>query len=187
MYNKLPYRDNDTCLKFRYDFNGVTVNLYFDAFDSFSVSFSMILSFNKKYYYTLLNILETNALSEYLPKIHNEMLEKILVDNKLEQFFSLMERHLLEDNFKIIHYFQDKCYKNTLKFNNVEEDLPFWWYPKRVRMANETLLKLFARTDIPITILRDIQNRGFTLVRTSDPKLRTELVFILKQIGITIS
>ncbi len=186
LYNRLPYRNNDTCIKFNYEFNGVVVNLYFDAFDPNSVSFAMILSYEKKYYYTLLNILETNTLSEYLPEIKKSILMRILVDNKLERFFGVMEHHLLNSKFVTIHYFKDTCYKNTFKCNNAQEDLPFWWHLKKVRMANETLLKLLARTDIPLWTLQEIQKRGYTLVRTSDPNLRTELTLILKNIGITI-
>ncbi len=123
LYNKLPYRNKDTSLKFYYKYNGVNVNLYFDAFDSYCVAFSMILSFNKNYYFTPLNILETNALTEYLPKINKEILQQILVDNKLDNFFLVMEQKLLSKQYTVINYLKDSCYCNTLKFNNPEEDL----------------------------------------------------------------
>lgn len=186
LYNKLPYRNKDTCLKFCYEYNGVNVNLYFDAFDSYCISFSMILSFNKKYYYTPLNILETNQLSEYLPKINKEILQRILVDNKLENFFFVMQEKLLTREYKVINYIKDTYYCNTLKFNNSEEDLLFLRYPKKVRMANNTLSKLYLKCNIPFNVLQKIQRSGYTLVRTNDPKLRTQLTFILNQIGITI-
>ncbi len=186
LYNRLPNRNNDTCIKFRYQYKDVEVNLYFDAFDPNSVSFAMILSYEKKYYYTLLNILQTNTKSEYLPEIDKSILMKILKDNKLDEFFEVMEHHLLNGEFVTVHYFKDTCYKNTFKCNNPQEDLPFWWHLKKVRMAKKTLLKLFARTDISLGTLQEIQKRGYTLVRTSDPNLRAKITIILEQIGITL-
>lgn len=43
-YSQLGFKGKSTCVKYRYDYNGVTVNLYFDAFDPDSNTLTMILS-----------------------------------------------------------------------------------------------------------------------------------------------
>ena len=41
-YSQLGFKGKSTCVKYRYDYNGVTVNLYFDAFDPDSNTLTMI-------------------------------------------------------------------------------------------------------------------------------------------------
>ena len=54
-YSQLGFKGKSTCVKYRYDYNGVTVNLYFDAFDPDSNTLTMILSTEKQFYFTTLN------------------------------------------------------------------------------------------------------------------------------------
>lgn len=187
MYNDIPKKTKDVCLKFYYQYNNVNVNVYFDAFDNQSVVLCMVLAAERKYYYTTLNILNTGMTKEYLGEIPPQILEKILVDNHLDDFYENMEKHLLTDNPYFISYNDDTYFVNTIKYSNVELDLPFWKCLRKVPMYDDTLYKLSTRADITFDILRKIQQEGYTLVRTSDPEKRKELTLILKQKEIKLS
>lgn len=89
IYKKIPEKTKATCLKFYYQYNNVNVNVYFDAFDSQSVSLSIVLAAEKNYYYTPLNILNTGIITEYLSEIPPLILKKILVDNHLGDFYKI--------------------------------------------------------------------------------------------------
>lgn len=186
IYNKIPEKTKATCLKFYYQYNNVNVNVYFDAFDSQSVSLSIVLAAEKNYYYTPLNILNTGIITEYLSEIPPLILKKILVDNHLGDFYKNMEKHLLEDKPYFNYYNEDTYFVNTIKYAQNKLDLPFWWHLRKVPMTDDTLYKLNARADITFDILRKIQQEGYTLVRTSDPEKRKELTIILDHIGIKL-
>lgn len=186
IYNKIPEKTKATCLKFYYQYNNVNVNVYFDAFDSQSVALSIVLAAEKNYYYTPLNILNTGMITEYLSEIPHQILEKIIVDNHLDDFYENMEKHLLEDKPYFNYYNEDTYFVNTIKYAQNKLDLPFWWHLRKVPMTDDTLYKLNARADITFDILRKIQQEGYTLVRTSDPEKRKELTLILDRIGIKL-
>ena len=173
IYNSIPKKTKATCLKFYYQYHNVNVNVYFDAFDNQSVVLSIVLSAKK--------------ITEYLSEIPPQILEKILVDNHLDDFYENMEKHLLEDKPYFNYYNEDTYFVNTIKYAKSKLDLPFWWYLRKVPMSDDTLYKLNARADITFDILRKIQQEGYTLVRTPDPEKRKELTLILKQIGIKLS
>ena len=174
-------------MKFHYLYNTVNVNVYFDAYDTKSVTLSIVLAVEKKYYYTSLNILNTGMETEYLSKIPSQILEKILVDNHLNVFYEDMESHLLNDKPYVNYYNEDTYFVNTIKYTKSKLDLPFWWYLRKIPMTDETLYKLNARADVSLDILRKIQKKGFTLVRTADPSKRKELTLILRQENIELS
>lgn len=185
-YNRIPWKTKATCLKYYYVYNNVNVNVYFDAFETKCVALSIILVADKKYYYTSLNILNAGMATEYLNKVPSQILEKILVNDHLDEFYKNMEKHLLEDNPYLINYDEDVYFANTIKYQKSKSDLPFWWHLRKVPMTDDTLYKLYATTDITIETLKKIQQKGFTLVRTSDPKNRKELTLILQQTGIKL-
>ena len=186
-YNSIPKKTKATCLKFYYQYNNVNVNVYFDAFDNQSVALSIVLVADKKYYYTPLNILNTGMTTEYLNKIPSQILEKILVENHLNDFYENIEKHLLEDKPYVNYYNRDKYFVNTIKYAKSKLDLPFWWYLRKIPMTDDTLYKLNARADITLETLQKIQHEGYTLVRTADPEKRKELTLMLQQIGIELS
>ena len=126
IYNSIPKKTKATCLKFYYQYHNVNVNVYFDAFDNQSVVLSIVLSAKKKYYYTPLNILNTGMITEYLSEIPPQILEKILVDNHLDDFYENMEKHLLEDKPHFNYYNEDTYFVNTIKYAKSKLDLPFW-------------------------------------------------------------
>ena len=186
IYNNIPIKTKVTCLKFYYQYNNVNVNVYFDAFDSQSVGLSIVLAAEKNYYYTPLNILNTGMITEYLSEIPRQILAKILVDYRLDDFYENMEKHLLNNKPQFIYYNEDTYFVNTIKYAQNKLDLPFWWHLRKVPMTDDTLYKLNARADITFDILRKIQQEGYTLVRTSDPEKRNELTIILDRVGIKL-
>ena len=186
-YKSIPRKTNATCLKYHYVYNNVNVNVYFDAFETKSVTLSIVLIADKKYYYTPLNILNTGITTEYLSKIPSQILEKILVENHLDDFYENMEKHLLNDAPYINYYNKDKYFVNTIKYSKSKLDLPFWWYLRKIPMTDDTLYKLNARADITLETLQKIQDEGYTLVRTADPEKRKELTLILQNIDIELS
>lgn len=151
IYNSIPKKTKATCLKFYYQYHNVNVNVYFDAFDNQSVVLSIVLSAKKKYYYTPLNILNTGMITEYLSEIPPQILEKILVDNHLDDFYENMEKHLLEDKPHFNYYNEDTYFVNTIKYAKSKLDLPFWWYLRKVPMSDDTLYKLNATQHIPLS------------------------------------
>lgn len=66
-YSQLKYKGKGTCVKYRYDYNGVNVNLYFDAFDTDSNTLTMILSTEKQFYFTTLNSMNTRIPKNIYP------------------------------------------------------------------------------------------------------------------------
>jgi len=186
-YNKLKYKELETAIKYRYMYNGVNVNLYFDEYDPDNPCMSMILSYEKEYYYTSLNVKDTNITKEYLEEIPKSILECILdFDAKLDGFFNSIDKHILNNDYCVINYKKDTYFVNTMKYNKNRSDLPFLHTIRKVRMTNETLCKLYETMGIDKEILKEIQNKGFTLVRTSDPERRKELTLILEGKGIVI-
>ena len=187
-YKRTCVPAKNSCLKYYYQFHNVHVKVYFDAFEEKSVSLSMILSANGKYYYTPLNILSAGTSTQYLKKLPRQILEKILVDEHLTCFFENMESHLLNDRSYSTHYDKDVGFVNTVKnikpFETI--NLPFWRGLRKVHMQDETMYKLSTWADISLETLKKIQQEGYTLVRTRDPNQRKELTLILQEIGITL-
>lgn len=185
-YQRINNKKPEHCLKFRYVYNGVNVNIYFDYFDKKSMSFSLILVADKVFYFTSLNILNKGLNKEYLPKMPYEILSKILKDGKLDDFYRNMETHILQDNPHINFYSKDKIFTNTLKFKKGDIDLPFWKTIRRQKMSVKTLINLSHRADISIEVLQKIRDNNLTLVRTAKPEERRELTLILNDHNINL-
>lgn len=182
-YDELQYKNKLTSLKFYYKYNGVNINLYFGAYDIDSMSFSVILNYDIEYYFTSLNIMNNTMKTEYLTDIPS----KILVDNKLEQFYFKMEEHILNNDSVRINYERDKLFVNTIKYKKSGNNLPFWHHIRKVRMTDTTLNELSEHGDISRNILIQIQNQNLTLVRTGDPRKRNNLTIILGEYDIKLN
>lgn len=185
-YSQLKFKAKETCVKYRYDYNGITVNLYFDAFDPDSTSLTMILSTEKQFYFTTLNSMNTCIRKEYLPKLPPAFLDKILVNNELDEFYKHMEKKILEITPIPVSYKKDTIFINTTKFQKGDIDLPFWWHLRKAHMSDDTLESLSERADISRETLLKIQEQGFTLVRTDDIDKRRSLTIILGEHGISL-
>lgn len=184
-YSLLDFKGRGTCVKYKYDYNGVTVNLYFDAFDPHSYSLTMILSTEKQFYFTTLNIMNTHIHKEYLPALPPVFLSKILFNNELDEFYKHMDEKILEIAPIPLSYKKDTIFSKTTEFQK-GIDFPFWWHLRKVHMSDDTLEKLNERADISRKALLAIQNKGFTLVRTADSDKRKSLKIILGEIGILL-
>ena len=167
-YSQLGFKGKSTCVKYRYDYNGVTVNLYFDAFDPDSNTLTMILSTEKQFYFTTLNSMNTRIRKEYLPKLPSVFLNKILVNNELDEFYKHMENKILEIVPVPVSYKKDTIFINTTKFQKGDIDLPFWWYLRKVPMSDDTLNALSERADISRETLLEIQKAMLDFAEKSD-------------------
>jgi len=191
-YNALHNKTPATCLKYHYQNNGVNVNVYFDAYDPRSLSLCLILACAREdgtqrsdYYFTPLNIRGTSIETRFLPSIPFSILKKILINSTLENFYETMETHIVSDSPRRINYPEDTFFTNTLQYQKTEY-LPFLSHLRKRKMPEDTLDKLNASTDIPVSILRAIQRQGFTLVRTPDPAKRKTLTLILNNYNIQL-
>lgn len=76
--------------------------MFFDAYEIDSLSLCLILSYDKKYYYTSLNIKDTSIRIKYLDKVPSEILERILVESHLNAFYENMEKQILKMSLMLI-------------------------------------------------------------------------------------
>lgn len=183
---KLNFKGKCTCIKYRYVYNNVIVNLYFDAYDVNSNSLTLILSTERQFYFTPLNIMNTSIRKEYLPEIPSVFLHKILVNNELDTFYAHMEASILKAEPYATSYKKDIVFSTTVKSQKNKIDLPFWWHLRNKRMSDNTLEQLSERADITRKTLLNIQSKGFTLVRTDDSNKRRKLKLILNDEGIQL-
>ncbi len=185
-YNNSRQHSKSSCIKFYYEYNDVKVNLYFDAYEPKSTNLSLVLIYEKYYYFKVMNILNKNLDSEYLKDIPNQILNRILVDNSLKNFYETMEIKVLNSEpFKTTY--NDKIFSNTLKYNKKDDELPFWYCIRHKRMTDITLEKLLQSMDISRNTLQEIQSKRLTLVRTPDCNKRKELTVILEEFNIKLS
>lgn len=186
-YDNLEFRRQFTAIKYRFRYNNVDVNIYFDAYDEKAPSMSMILAYDRAYYYTSLNINNTEVRTEYLEKIPFVILDQILDESQqLISFFAEIEKHILENNKIVINYEKDTCFINTMKYSRSRTDLPFLQSLRKVKMPDNTLERLSETMGIDREILKKIQSEGFTIVRTDDIKKRKHLTAIIENTDILI-
>jgi len=180
-YSRLKSPKETTAIKYWYQYKCVNVNIFFDAFDGENLSLSMVLVYEKSYYYTSLNINNSRISKEYLVEIPRDILEQILDENNmLDNFFKSIEEHIVLENATFINYNNDKIFSNTLKYYKNRKDLPFLFGIRKVPMSNKMFNTLSETMSIDKTILKKIQENGITIVRTSDPTKRKKLTIILK-------
>lgn len=187
-YNNLDFKQPFTAIKYHFKYNNVDVNIFFDAYDNRTPSLCMILSYNKKYYYTSLNVNKTTVRTEFLVKIPPVILNQILnMHNHLDDFFEDIERHILGDNNKsVINYEKDVCFINTMKYSRSRTDLPFLFSLRKAKMTNDMFKRLSETMGIEKEILEKIQSAGFTIVRTDDVGKRKSLTAIIDNSAIFI-
>lgn len=173
------------CVKYSFQFNNVTVNLYFDMFDIQLPSLSLVLIYNSNYYYTSLNVSQFDIPFQYLNKIPKEILVKILDSNrKLVVFFNKVNDELL--TAMPVNASYDNSFFDVFKYTNNKENLPFLYCLRHQRMTDETLNLLRATMSISVRILKAIQSQNMTVVRTAKLKYRKKLTVILKEYNIAL-
>lgn len=185
-YKALSFKGKGTCIKYRYEYNNTTVNIYFDAYDKDSCTLSLILSAERQFYFTTLNIMNTSIRKEYLPELPTVFLNNIVVEGSLDEFYQHMEEKILNTKPIGLSYKKDTVFRTTTEIQKGEIDLPFWWHIRKTRMTDTTLEELSERADISREILRKIQEKNLTLVRTADSSKRSDLKLILENEGIEL-
>lgn len=186
-YSKLELKRQFTALKYHFKHNNINVNIFFDAYVDKVPSMSMILAYEKKYYYTSLNISNTEVRTEYLEKVPFVILNQILDENNhLNAFFADIENHILNDDKIVINYERDICFINTMKYSRSRTDVPFLNSLRKMKMTNDTLERLSETMGIEREILEKIQSAGFTIVRTNDVNKRKSLTAIIENSKISI-
>ncbi|CUU83174.1 acyl carrier protein [Campylobacter hyointestinalis subsp. hyointestinalis] len=188
-YNLQTSQKEDDCLKLNYKFNNVSVNLYFDIYDVDSIAFHMILIYEESYYYTALNIDNIISRNQYLTKVPENILFKILTNGSLDKFYNNMRQRILEDKFIASKYSKDIDFKKVLKNTDKDTDddeKPFLYCLRKTQMSEKQLEKLYSRLNIARKILWEIKKQGYTIVTTSDFTKRKKLILILKDLQIKI-
>lgn len=185
-YDSLMIKEQFTALKYHFSYKNVDVNIYFDNYDGDVPSLSMILAYNKTYYFTSLNI-NNITKAEYLKGIPEDTLKQLLDENNcLISFFESIESHILSGNKSIINYGKDTCFANTMKYSRPRSNLPFLYSLRKAKMPEKTLKLLSEPTGIDRLVLKKIQSEGFTIVRTDDFSKRKSLIAILDNSSISI-
>lgn len=113
-------------------------------------------------------------------------MDKLLVNNELDEFYTHMENRILKITPIPVSYKKDTIFINTTKYQKGDIDLPFWWHIRKAHMSDNTLESLSERADISRNALLEIQKQGFTLVRTDDIYKRRNLTLILSEHGISL-
>lgn len=191
-WSNLKIKGRSSVLKYYFKFNGVNVNVYFDKYDRDLPNLSVILIKDKDYYYTSLNILNVNIHTEYLEAIPLNILENIEdEDHHLNAFFDEIDNQILKIDYVGTSYKKDKIYKNTMKYtvakNPHRKDLPFLsGLRHNAEMTKDTFKRLHATLGIKCSVLKQIQNKKMTLVRTPDIDKRKDLVVVLNGTGIKL-
>lgn len=177
----------DICIKYSFDYKTVNVNLYFDMFDSKIKTLNLVLRYEKNYYFTTLNVSNIEIPTQYLKEIPIEILNRIMdANNSLTAFFLTLNEYVENNKPSIAKYSKDYSFKNALEYNKNEDNKPFLFCLRRVRMKDETLSLLMKTMDIPVYILKLIQSNGMTLVRTDKIKYRKEITAIMDEHGFKI-
>lgn len=186
-YEYYVYKKNSgaACLKYHFQYNEVSVNLYFDMFDTQLPLLSLVLIYNKNYYYTSLNVSQFDIPFQYLNQIPKEILDKILDSNRrLVEFFNKVNDELL--TVMPVNASYDYNFFDVFKYTNNKENLPFLYCLRHQRMTDETLNLLRVTMSIPVKILRAIQSHNMTIVRTAKLKYRKKLTVVLKEYNIAM-
>jgi hypothetical protein len=181
------FKNRTACLKFQYKFKCTEVTLYFDCYDEVVPTISMILHREKQYYFKSFNLGDINSIKRYMDNLPENILEDILENKSLEEFYRELKSHLLTSDCQPCNYEKDIRFINTLKYQkNKYEINPFFSHLRHVHMQDKQLDLLNTYLSIPKNILKSLQTNGFTIVTTANPGKRTSLHLELKKYSIQI-
>ncbi|EAH8944927.1 hypothetical protein EWX29_08345, partial [Campylobacter jejuni] len=96
-YLMLNLRKPQDCLKLSYQYHQVKVNTYFDYYEN-TFNLFLVLSYEKSYYFTPLNIDNLIVKNPYLNDIPKEILGQILDNGSLKDFYDNMREHMIHDD-----------------------------------------------------------------------------------------
>ncbi|MBX2078012.1 hypothetical protein I9T54_00465 [Campylobacter peloridis] len=176
-YLMLALKKPQDCLKLSYQYHQVKVNIYFDYYEN-TFNLFLVLSYEKSYYFTPLNIDNLIVKNPYLNDVPKEILRQILENGNLKDFYENMREHIIHDNIQESDY-EDYEFRNGLKSNKNNDKNPFFLCLRKTPMSENHLNFLNTQFNISKYILQKIRAKGYTIVTTADFSKRKSLTFIL--------
>ena len=144
-----------------------------------------MLSYEKSYYFTPLNIDNLIVKNPYLNDLPKEILRQILENGNLKDFYDNMREHMIHDDVQKSNY-KDHEFENGLKFNKNNDKNPFFLCLRKTPMSENHLNFLNTQFNISKYILQRIRAKGYTIVTTADFSKRKELTVILDENNIKL-
>ncbi|MBX0432585.1 hypothetical protein I9461_00910 [Campylobacter jejuni] len=177
-------RKPQDCLKLSYQYHQVRVNIYFDYYEN-TFNLFLVLSYEKSYYFTPLNIDNLIVKNPYLNDIPKEILGQILDNGSLKDFYDNMREHMIHDDTQKSDY-EDYEFRNGLKSNKNNDKNPFLFCLRKTPMSEGHLNFLNTQFNISKYILQRIKAKGYTVVTTADFLKRKSITFILNECSIKL-
>ncbi|EAL4168195.1 TPA: hypothetical protein R4753_001320 [Campylobacter jejuni] len=177
-------RKPQDCLKLSYQYHQVRVNIYFDYYEN-TFNLFLVLSYDKYYYFTPLNIDNLIVKNPYLNDIPKEILGQILDNGSLKDFYDNMREHMIHDDTQKSDY-EDYEFRNGLKSNKNNDKNPFLFCLRKTSMSEGHLNFLNTQFNISKYILQRIKAKGYTVVTTADFLKRKSITFILNEYSIKL-
>ncbi|WP_300916793.1 hypothetical protein, partial [Helicobacter rodentium] len=183
-YLKSKLDNPQDCLKLSYQYHQVKVSVYFDYYKN-TFNLYLVLSYDKFYYFTPLNIDNLMIKNPYLNDLPKEILQQVLDNGSLKNFYNNMREHMFDDIAKG-NYDNDSTFSMGIKSNKNDNKNPFLSHLKKATMTETHLNFLNAQFNISKYILKKIQAKGYTIVTTSKATERKDLTLILDKYGIEL-
>ncbi|MCR6572962.1 hypothetical protein [Campylobacter insulaenigrae] len=183
-YLMSTFKNIEDCLKLSYQYHQVKVNIYFDYYEN-TFNLFLVLSYEKSYYFTPLNIDNLIVKNPYLNDVPKEILKQILDNGNLKDFYDNMREHMIHDDVQKSNY-EDYEFKNGLKFNKNNDKNPFFLCLRKTPMSENHLNFLNTQFNISKYILQKIRAKGYTIVTTADFSKRKSLTLILNECDIKL-
>ncbi|MBK1999966.1 hypothetical protein JG678_00695 [Campylobacter sp. 2018MI35] len=183
-YLMLNLKKPQDCLKLSYQYHQVRVNIYFDYYEN-TFNLFLVLSYEKSYYFTPLNIDNLIVKNPYLNDIPKEILGQILDNGSLKDFYDNMREHMIHDDTQKSDY-EDYEFRNGLKSNKNNDKNPFLFCLRKTPMSEGHLNFLNTQFNISKYILQRIRAKGYTVVTTADFLKRKSLTLILNECSIKL-
>ncbi|MBZ7987459.1 hypothetical protein [Campylobacter canadensis] len=183
-YLMLNLRKTQDCLKLNYQYHQVKINIYFDYYEN-TFNLFLILSYEKSYYFTPINIDNLIVKNPYLNDVPKEILGQILDNGSLKDFYDNMREHMIHDDVQKSDY-EDYEFRNGLKSNKNEDKNPFLSHLRKTPMSENHLNFLNTQFNISKYILQKIKAKGYTIVTTANFSERKSLTLILNNCDIKL-
>ncbi|MCR6577428.1 hypothetical protein [Campylobacter insulaenigrae] len=183
-YLMSTFKNIEDCLKLSYQYHQVKVNIYFDYYEN-TFNLFLVLSYEKSYYFTPLNIDNLIVKNPYLNDVPKEILGQILDNGNLKDFYDNMREHMIHDDVQKSNY-EDYEFKNGLKSNKNNDKNPFFLCLRKTPMSENHLNFLNTQFNISKYILQKIRAKGYTIVTTADFSKRKSLTLILNECDIKL-
>lgn len=165
------FKNKSACVKFKFDFNRLSIRVYFSCLYG-RKCFSLVIFSEKKYYFKPMNInnMQINPRDKYLDKIPRELLYILLdEDASLERFYKKLYEVVNSDDFCYCNYKKDNDYAIVVSYmekhyNN--EVKPFFSHLAKKNMSDEQFYRLIFSLDFDRNLVEKIKELGYTICTT---------------------